>query len=89
MSIERASKRRASWCATSVFSRARRRCQTGMVGWLRTFRVSQFEGVPPVLVQQIEDEIVDLLRPSLCDTAGQWTADYVRLQVVAESAGRS
>ena len=62
---------------------------TGMVGWLRTFRVSQFEGVPPVLVQQIEDEIVDLLRPSLCDTAGQWTADYVRLQVVAESAGRS
>ena len=58
---------------------------TGMSGWLRTFRVSQFEGVPSALAQQIEDEIVDLLRPSLCDAAGQWTADYVRLQVVAES----
>ena len=58
---------------------------TGMAGWLRTFRVTQFEGVPPGLAQQIEDEIVELLRPSLCDAAGQWTADYVRLQVVAES----
>jgi len=62
---------------------------TGMAGWLRTFRVSQFEGVPPGLAQQIEDEIVELLRPSLCDTAGQWTADYVRLQVIAESRARS
>ena len=58
---------------------------TGMTGWLRTFRVSQFASIPAALAQQIEDEIVDLLRPSLCDTAGQWTADYVRLQVVAES----
>jgi len=57
---------------------------TGMTGWLRTFRVSQFASIPAGLAQQIEDEIVDLLRPSLCDTAGQWTADYVRLQVVAE-----
>jgi len=58
---------------------------TGMAGWLRTFRVSQFQGVPSELAHQIEDEIVDLLRPSLCDRGGQWTADYVRLQVVAES----
>jgi len=62
---------------------------TGMHGWLRTFRVSQFAGLPSEFAQQIEDEIVDLLRPSLCDTAGQWTADYVRLQVVAESNARS
>ena len=62
---------------------------TGMAGWLRTFRVSQFEGVPAGLAQQIEDEIVELLRPSLCDSEGNWTADYVRLQVVAESARRS
>lgn len=56
---------------------------TGMAGWLRTFRVSQFEGVPAELAAQVEREIIDLLRPSLCDRAGQWTADYVRLQVVA------
>jgi trans-aconitate methyltransferase len=57
---------------------------TGMVGWLRTFRVSQLAELSAELTQQIENEIVELLRPSLCDTAGQWTADYVRLQVVAE-----
>lgn len=56
---------------------------TGMLGWLRTFRVSQFEGVPPALAAQVEQDIVDLLKPSLCDEAGQWTADYVRLQTYA------
>lgn len=56
---------------------------TGMTGWLRTFRVSQFEGVPADLAAQIEQEIVELLKPSLCDQAGQWTADYVRLQTYA------
>ena len=56
---------------------------TGMTGWLRTFRVSQFEGVPAELAAQVEQEIVELLRPSLCDRAGEWTADYVRLQAHA------
>ena len=56
---------------------------TGMTGWLRTFRVSQFEGVPAELAAQVEQEIVELLRPSLYDQAGQWTADYVRLQTNA------
>lgn len=56
---------------------------TGMTGWLRTFRVSQFEGVPAELGAQVEQEIVELLKPSLCDQAGQWTADYVRLQAHA------
>jgi hypothetical protein len=45
--------------------------------------VSQFEQLPPELRPVVEEEIVELLRPSLCDTAGRWTADYVRLQVVA------
>ena len=30
------------------------------------------------------EEIVDLLRPSLCDGDGQWTADYVRMRFVAK-----
>jgi len=58
----------------------------GMAAWLRTFRVTQFEGVPADLGQTIEDEIVELLRPSLCDAAGRWTADYVRLRLVARLA---
>jgi SAM-dependent methyltransferase len=57
---------------------------TGMKGWLRTFRVSQFSGLPAELAADVEREIVDLLRPSLCDSTGHWTADYVRLQVIAE-----
>jgi trans-aconitate methyltransferase len=61
---------------------------TGMVGWLRTFRVSQFQGLPPEQAASIEAEIVELLRPSLCDASGQWTADYVRLQVSARRSDR-
>lgn len=57
---------------------------TGMAGWLRTFGIAQFQGVPAALGNQIEEEIVDLLRPSLCDRDGCWTADYVRLQTIAE-----
>ena len=57
---------------------------TGMDAWLCTFRVSQFSGLPADLAADVEREIVDLLRPSLCDAAGRWTADYVRLQVMAE-----
>ncbi|HUR33090.1 MAG TPA: methyltransferase domain-containing protein [Vicinamibacterales bacterium] len=56
---------------------------TGMLGWLRAFGIARFDGVPAGLAAQIEAEIVDLLRPSLCDEQGQWTADYVRLQVAA------
>jgi SAM-dependent methyltransferase len=55
----------------------------GMAGWLRMFADSLFSGLPAGQRARMERDIVDLLRPSLCDTAGQWTADYVRLQVVA------
>ncbi len=60
---------------------------TGMLGWLRTFAVSIFAPVPAALVPRIEQDVLDLLRPSLCDAAGQWTADYVRLQGVARIGG--
>jgi trans-aconitate methyltransferase len=56
---------------------------TGMTGWLRTFAVSLFTEIAPELRLQVEEEIVELLRPALCDRSGQWTADYVRLQFVA------
>ena len=57
---------------------------TGMLGWLRTFGVSIFATVPEALVACVEQDVLDLLRPTLCDTSGQWTADYVRLQVAAK-----
>jgi SAM-dependent methyltransferase len=57
---------------------------TGMEGWLRMFCVGPFDGVSLDLARTIEHEIVELLRPALCDTEGRWTADYVRLQVIAE-----
>lgn len=56
---------------------------TGMLGWLRTFGVGRFDGVPAGLSMQVEQEIVELLKPALCDSEGCWTADYVRLQAVA------
>lgn len=58
---------------------------TGMLGWLRTFGVSIFAAVPKTLVARVEQDVVDLLRPTLCDATGQWTADYVRLQVEART----
>ena len=57
---------------------------TGMEGWLRTFCSGQFDDMPLDTVSAIEQEIVELLRPALCDTEGRWTADYMRLQVIAE-----
>lgn len=56
---------------------------TGMAGWLATFRGGMFAGYPPEFQAQLIDEIIALLKPSLCDDSGNWTADYVRLQVEA------
>ena len=55
-----------------------------MAGWLRTFAVSLLSRAAPAGRDALIAEIVELLRPSLCDQSGRWTADYVRLQVVAE-----
>lgn len=56
---------------------------TGMQGWLRTFAQAQFSAAPSEKRQAMESEVIELLRPSLRDQSGQWTADYVRLQFVA------
>lgn len=60
---------------------------TGMVDWLRTFGVTQYADVPATLAADVEAEIAELLAPALCDLAGRWTADYVRLQVDAALPG--
>jgi len=56
---------------------------TGMEGWLETFGGAVLANVHGDLRSRIVKEIVELLRPSLCDEQGRWTADYVRLQVMA------
>jgi SAM-dependent methyltransferase len=55
---------------------------TGMAGWLRTFRAPFFELFGDRAADIVE-EVEQLLAPSLRDKAGNWTADYVRLKLVA------
>ena len=58
---------------------------SGMAAWLRTFAGPIFEQLPAGARDAALDETVDLLRWSLCDEHGQWTADYVRLRFAANA----
>ena len=55
---------------------------TGMPAWLMVFRRPFFEQFGDATEDALND-VVDLLRTQLCDTSGNWTADYVRLRVEA------
>jgi len=59
---------------------------TGIEGWLETFRAPFFQSLPDESRDSIRQEIIDLLAPSLCDSKGNWTADYVRLRFAAYMA---
>lgn len=58
---------------------------TGIKGWVRTFRSGFLDhaGVPATDEAAVLDEIEAELAPALCDDAGHWTADYVRLRFTA------
>lgn len=58
---------------------------TGMGGWLATFRAPFFLQFGDRHDEAVE-RVTALLKPSLCDSGGQWTADYVRLRVEATFA---
>jgi SAM-dependent methyltransferase len=58
---------------------------SGMAAWLRTFASPVFEQLPADAREGAIDETVDLLRWSLCDEQGRWTADYVRLRFAANA----
>ncbi len=60
--------------------------KTGMEGWLRTFGRSFFDQFPEPERSEVLREVIELLRPSLCDERGVWTADHVRLRFFAERA---
>lgn len=55
-----------------------------MAGWLETFAENFIRQVPAAERPAYLAEVVEALRPALCDAAGQWTADYVRLRFAAE-----
>ncbi len=66
---------------------------TDMTGWLDTFGESFFSQLHPSDRDGALAEVIERLRPILCDHAGRWTADYVRLRFAArlpaQSANRS
>ena len=55
---------------------------TGLRGWIETFRKPFFESAEDRAAALL-DELEAVLAPALCDSAGRWTADYVRLRVLA------
>jgi trans-aconitate methyltransferase len=57
--------------------------ETGMRGWLETFRRGLFEQLPESEQEAAIKETIQLLKPALCDDLGRWTADYVRLRFLA------
>jgi trans-aconitate methyltransferase len=57
--------------------------ESGMRGWLETFRRGVFEQLPERERKEAIEETIRLLKPVLCDDLGKWTADYVRLRFLA------
>jgi SAM-dependent methyltransferase len=57
--------------------------ESGMSGWLKTFRRGVLEGLPEMLRETLVEETVSLLAPVLRDEDGNWVADYVRLRFIA------
>ncbi len=61
---------------------------TGIRGWLTIFERATLDrlGAGSEVSESVLEEIEDLLRPSLCDWRGRWTAPYVRLRFKATKA---
>ena len=57
--------------------------ESGMTGWLRTFRSGVRESLPEAIRDSVVEETVALLAPALRDEEGNWTGDYVRLRFIA------
>jgi trans-aconitate methyltransferase len=55
----------------------------GVRGWYVTFAKGPLAGLTPEQTESAIAHAEDLLRPSLCDDSGVWSADYVRLRFVA------
>jgi SAM-dependent methyltransferase len=60
---------------------------TGVAGWLETFAEPLLHAAPVDERPAVKEEITALLRPVMCDSAGQWIASYVRLRFEARLHG--
>lgn len=67
------------------FPRPTRLAESGMEGWLRTFRSGVIAQLPEALRETVVHETSDLLARALRDEDGNWTADYVRLRFAARA----
>ena len=67
----------------AIIPRPTKLAESGMEGWLRTFRRGVLDGLPQDLREAVMKETSELLAPALRDEAGNWIADYVRLRFVA------
>ena len=67
----------------ALIPRPTKLAESGMEGWLRTFRRGVLDGLPRDLRESVVKETTELLAPALRDEAGNWIADYVRLRFVA------
>ena len=57
---------------------------TDVRGWFVTFSQEILDDLDLDHREAAIDRMVELCRPALCDAAGKWTVDYVRLNFVAE-----
>ncbi len=58
-----------------------------IIPWLETFAGSFLAPVPAPARPALLAELRQALQPALCDAAGHWTADYVRLRFAARKVG--
>jgi hypothetical protein len=57
-----------------------------IAAWLDTFGESFTSLLPLSERAGFIAEVQEMLRPQLCDAAGKWTADYVRLRFAADKS---
>jgi trans-aconitate methyltransferase len=62
---------------------------TDVHGWFATFSQGILSDLDLDRREAVIDRMVELCRPELCDAAGKWTVDYVRLNFVAEKPALS
>jgi hypothetical protein len=67
----------------AIIPRPTKLAESGMAGWLRTFRRGVLEGLPENMREAVVRETSELLAPALQDEDGNWIADYVRLRFIA------
>jgi trans-aconitate methyltransferase len=67
----------------AIIPRPTKLAESGMEGWLRTFRRGVLNGLPQDVREAVVEETSELLALALRDETGNWVADYVRLRFVA------